>query len=140
MIGPGQDNAMTEIALALAMAFFAIMVLALISMGAEPNAGSAVLSAGVPARASADEASPGADAVPPEQLVVYYDNQFLDANLRPFDPLHAAHSWPAAAVLAVPPDLPLAKVLSVRRRLAPAEPTVTILDDRWLERLRETRP
>ena len=121
-------NPMAEIALALSMAFFSILVLALVSM----RAGDGTVAAGVALAA----ASPDAAAAPARQTVlVHWQGRLLDTQLRPV----SADNLPAGPlVLAVAPDLPVAAAVALRQRFAGHELTVTALDGRWLARLKES--
>lgn len=135
-----QTNAMAEVALALAMGFFSIMVLAMVSMGAGGAATTAPDIGLPPAAAVADgkpNDAPSIEAtvpVAPSSLLIFHGGRFLDADLDAVD----AATWRpqgGAAVLAVDPALPMTEVLAARDRLAAATPTVTVLDPAWLARL-----
>lgn len=128
---------MTEIALALAMAFFSLMVLTMISMGAGgAKTAPAATAELAPARSGAATATqpPG----PEDVVVVYYGGRFLDTNLRPVDP--SALGTTKRVVLALDPALPLDKALHVRASLSLPNLIVSTLDERWLAALRRTQP
>ncbi len=128
------SNAMTEIALALAMAFFSIMVLTMVSMGAGLQAGTAAPGdAGIAVEASASTPSDGRPMPSEAVLVVHYGGRFLDAELKPLDPAQVS----GAVVLAIEPTLTMAEAIAVRERLAAQDLTVTTLDQRWIEALKE---
>ncbi|HJP22545.1 MAG: hypothetical protein QF797_06300 [Alphaproteobacteria bacterium] len=128
------SNAMTEIALALAMAFFSIMVLTMVSMGAGLQAGTAPASdAGIAVKRSASAPAEGRPLPSEAVLVVHYGGRFLDAELRPLDPAQIA----GAVVLAIEPTLTMVEAIAVRERLAADDLTVTTLDQRWIEALKE---
>ena len=88
-----QSNALVEIALALAMAFFSIMVLAMVSMGV-PNKNSEINSyftklasneMDIRHSSSSHEANHGETSgleVQPQEMIIYYKNKFFDASLR----------------------------------------------------------
>ena len=128
-----QDNAMTEVALALAMGFFSILVLALVSMGAgrvlEPQAAStpppAVISL-TPSQAAARTPVPS-DA--PDTLVIYHAGRFYDAELRPLDPAGLAAE--GRVVLAFAPDLPLSEVMAAQARITAPNLVASTLNGRW---------
>ncbi|HJM49224.1 MAG TPA: hypothetical protein QGF63_05170 [Alphaproteobacteria bacterium] len=128
------SNAMTEIALALAMAFFSIMVLTMVSMGAGLQAGAAPASdAGMALKRSAGESARGRPLPSEAVLVVHYGGRFLDAEFRPLDPARIT----GTVVLAIAPNLTMVEAIAVRQRLAVADLTVTTLDNRWIEALKE---
>ena len=139
--GP-ESNAMAEVALALAMGFFSIMVLAMVSMGAADVAQAVRLPDGVAMAAQAKVSEPKgvptdkSAAVAPGDLLIYHDGRYLDATLKPID----VATWTPKGdrpVLAVAPDLSMTAALKVRAPLSPINPTVTVLDETWLARLKE---
>ncbi len=119
-------NPMAEIALALSMAFFSLLVLALVSMRAGEGATAADMVVA---------ASGGAAAPAPRTVLVHWRGRLLDPRLNPVDP----DGLPGGPlVLAVAPDLPVAEAVALRQRFAGRDLTVTALDARWLERLKES--
>ena len=138
-------NAMTEIALALAMAFFSIMVLTMVSMGAgfqdtpKQDIGTkARLSVAAQASpAATDQRDKTAKLVERETLIIHFQGRFLDSNLKAIDP--AAMSADRPLVLAVDPGLAMAETIALRASLAHADITVTTLNEIWLNRLKESR-
>ncbi len=143
MLDGVENNAMAEIAFALAMGFFSILVLTLVSLGSGLTVGPAGASA---ARLSVSPAAPiesagpalgGAVAAPvlqADNLVIYYAGQFFDAALRPVDPKQ--QSARPGLVLAFDPALALAETIRARAKIFAPDLTVTVLDQRWLDRLR----
>ncbi len=133
------NNAMTEIALALAMAFFSIMVLTMVSMGVGfQAAANRALASDDAITIAASEPAPddsGPAGEPNETIVIHYAGRFLDTDLRPID----ITELPAggSVVLALEPTLPMAGALAVRGQIAAANITVTTLDSRWLNALKE---
>jgi hypothetical protein len=142
--GP-ESNAMAEVALALAMGFFSIMVLAMVSMGAGGSTETAQavrLPDGVAMAAPAETSEPNSaptgksTTVAPGDLLIYHGGRFLDATLSPVDVV----TWTPKGgrpILAVSPDLPMTEALAARTRLSQINPTVTVLDEAWLARLKE---
>ncbi len=130
------DSGLTEIALALAMAFFSIMVLAMISLSVpvlrDPtgaaDAGGLVVKPAATAAATDLQGVPGA-----RTLVVLHGGRFLDADLAPLAP--AAVEGPV--ILAIAPTLPLQQAIAARRELVAADVIVSTLDEPWLARLAE---
>ena len=142
MHGGIQNNAMAEVALALAMGFFSIMVLAMVSMGATPDGsvdthGSAIssgINVATTQKSDADKTLPVRQAKP-GSLIIYFGGQFLDAQLSKVDPKTLALG--DDPVLAVAPDLPLKEVLDIRSQLSESDITVTILDGNWIKAIKE---
>lgn len=127
--GTEPGSAVTEVALALAMAFFALMLLTMLSMGAGAPS---TLPEGLAVRDSVPGGK-NAAVVEPHRLVIYHGGELLDSELKPFDVDRLTAVGPI--VLAVPPGLSFTQVLEQRRRLSGAELSVTMLDERWLRRL-----
>lgn len=133
-----QENAMTEIALALAMGFFSLMVLTLISMGAGQSGRTApdVLALAPSAdqnRSTAAAAEPGNDLI-----FIFDGKQFLDTELRPVDPQTVIQSMTGPArrvVLALDPSLPLKEAMAARARVNAPNLVVSGLDARWIKAL-----
>ena len=130
----GQGNAMTEIALALAMAFFSIMVLTMVSMGASSGKKlSLPLLALQPVAQGAHSAS--IRAVSPDDLIIYRGGRFYDAQLQTVNPNTLPKDAPV--VLAFEAAVSLSEAVAVRGRLNHPDLTVTTLDERWLAALQE---
>jgi len=141
MEGP-YGNAMTEIALALAMAFFSVMVLAMVSMGSgvSATASEASTTALPPSQrlqiVAAQPATKSAPVAKDTRIVVYHAGQFLDTKLAALNP--AAIGSDETIILAIDPTLPLAEAIAVRSQINAAQITVTALDERWMRTLKET--
>lgn len=133
-----QENAMTEIALALAMGFFSLMVLTLISMGAGQSGRSAPET--LTLAPAADRSAPTADApAPANDLIFIFDGtRFLDIELRPVDPQTVIQSMTGPArrvVLALDPSLPLKEAMAARARVNAPNLVISGLDARWVKAL-----
>jgi hypothetical protein len=129
-----QNNAMAEIALALAMGFFSILVLTMVSMGSGAGLQAAVaLDPGVTVRPSGP--SGGTPTAAKQNLLIHYNGRFFDAELGPTDPASVTADGPL--ILAVAPGLSFADVLSARKQAGNQDLTVTTLDERWLATLKE---
>jgi hypothetical protein len=149
MTGIDGGNAMTEIALALAMAFFAIMILTMVSMGGGQSGAAAQMArktnSGMPAAGlrmlpSGDKEAAKTDAgatrvIKPRQLIIFSGGRFLDDKLQLLD--RAAMTAMTRPVLAVSPELSMARVMAAKKRLALPGLTVTTLNQHWLEAIRE---
>lgn len=126
---------MTEIALAMAMGFFSVMVLTMISMGVglgQKGAMDTIILA-PPAPQSA-----AADTVKKDDLLVIYDGgRYLGRTLRPLDT--AAIARASRVILALPPDLSMAAAMKARQGIKAKNLVVTTLDRRWRRAL-EDRP
>jgi hypothetical protein len=126
---------MTEIALALAMAFFSIMVLTMISMGV--GAGQTAETTAAMLAPSRPEAAPAAkvEAGAEDLIVLYHAGRFRDRDLVPLDPSTITAS--GRVILALEPDLPMAEAITARSRIDVADLVVTVLDERWLQALKK---
>lgn len=138
------NNAMTEIALALAMGFFSLMILTMISMQVksivtEPNAQSEQPRWKISAMAvdPATEDATSSAVVEPEledRFMIYADGKYYDQELVRIDPEEiSAH--PGRVILGVSPSLPMSETLSVRSRIEHQALVVTTLNQEWLQAL-----
>ena len=128
------ESAMTEVALALAMVFFCMMVLAMVSMGGGAPAGQSdrpVVETAILVPAGADRAT-ASELASDQTLVVYHGGRYLTAGLEPFDPAAAAGG---RIVLAVDPGLPMQEALKAQAGLTGSEIRLTPLNSAWLDRL-----
>ncbi len=148
--GPAQENAMTEIALALAMGFFSIMVLTMIFMGAGKQRADSVQSPRSPALLTIAPSTPstGAHAAnrAPEKtddfFVIFYRGRYLDAALRPVDARTVAgrlKSPDQRVVLAMDPGLSVREAMEARNGFDLPNLTVAGLDKGWLRALADGR-
>ena len=140
------QSALAEIALALAMCFFSIAIVALVSMAAPVAANRAAAEtppdAGAAAqpfptvRLAASEGSAADAAVPEEKALVIHDGEsFRGADLEVLYP--ASVVGEKAVFLAVPPGLGVAEAADLRAKLPAPRVVVTVLDAAWLKALRE---
>jgi len=154
------ENPMAEIALALAMGFFAIMVLAVVSMTAghaqavrDKEEAVRFVAAILQPAAAASESAANRSAPELDQLVIFHQGRFLDAELRPLDPAllsssgassgatpGTAGSKGAPIVLAIAPDLSLAEAMDARAGIDRDDVVVATLDRRWLQALQRSAP
>lgn len=121
---------MTEIALALAMGFFSIMVLTLISMGIDGRAPEAAQAVALAPSASEDPRTGATSPRPDDRIVIFDGHHFLDAAMEPLDPA-VLSGVRGRIVLAVDPSLPMAKAMAARSRIKADNLVVSTLDDRW---------
>lgn len=129
-----QGNAMTEIALAMAMGFFSVMVLTMMSMGVGLGQKQSIETAILAPPAS--QSSAATDTVKKDDLlVIYHRGRFLDRALRPLD--RSAITRAARVVLAVPPDIPMTAAMKARGDLGVKNLVVTTLDRRWQKALED---
>jgi CBS domain-containing protein len=129
-----QDNAMTEIALALAMGFFSIMVLTLISFGA-PAAKQGREMAAVTVLPTTDNAPGGAAKPSRDDLVVIANNgAYLGADMKALS-VQAIDRHMGRVVLAIDPETSLEDVIEARRRLSAPDLVVVNLNGAWRDAL-----
>ncbi|MBF0368910.1 MAG: hypothetical protein HQL52_05555 [Magnetococcales bacterium] len=129
------NNAMTEIALALAMGFFSIMILTLVSMGA----GNGTVADGAAlAQASASPANQSRSGVKPiDRMIIYHSGQFMDKELQPVDPAQVVPAEGERVVLALDPEIPMSEALAVRSQVPVGDLIVSALTPEWLAVLKE---
>ncbi len=133
-------NAMTEVALALSMAFFSIMILAMVSMSAVPierpatessseKSIAAKLAAAAPDLPENSSASP----TPDDTLVIYHKGRFFSDEAKPLDPAKLDRT--RRIILALSPQTEMAEALQARARIAAENLVVSILSEQWLAAL-----
>lgn len=143
------NTAMTEVSLALAMAFFAIFILAAVSLS-QPSAQAAISCPEVSATspASVNIHSVGLEAVPDASkdtsgersfgktdiFVVYFKGEFYDQELRPYLPAQQL-SANQHHVVGVLPDLSIAEYLELKHAQHISSLDITLLDQAWQARL-----
>jgi hypothetical protein len=134
-------NAMTEVALALSMAFFSIMILAMVSMSAVHEVAqapqdapdktlAAKLASAKPDASKAGAASPNAE----DTLIVYHQGKFLDRDLNPLDP-NTVQSG-GRVILALSPETAMAEALKARSAIGTENLIVSMLNEKWLAALK----
>jgi hypothetical protein len=134
------NNALTEIALALATAFFSIMILAMISMGAGLQADAKVSKAVVDMVLSengvrADTESNAARREQPPTFIFFYRGDFYGSDLTRVDP--QSFSSPGPIVLAIDPNLSMEAALQARATFSRNDITVTAFSEHWLDTFQE---
>ena len=133
MNDPGSGNAMTEIALALAMAFFSIMVLTMISMGTGVQPKRPTVGAVLAPTSTAH--SPAVITPGPEDLIlIHYQGRFFDRELKPIEP--AAPKGGGRVILALSPEISMREALDIRAQVKTQNLIVSTLGERWLKTLR----
>jgi hypothetical protein len=134
MADSSYGNAMTEVALALAMAFFSIMVLTMVSMSATPQmAAKSAINNSMKVADNKPFAASRKSKPSKKQVVIYWNGAFMDQKLAPIQP--ETFNPEGRVILALPPDLPMNKALAARSRFRTGNITVSTLDARWLSRL-----
>jgi hypothetical protein len=130
------NNAMTEVALALAMAFFAIFILAAVSMS-QPSA--SALAENLKDKTVHDLKlqfeTEGERALAQEEiLLIYHKGKFLDVQLQTFSFASQADEN-THYVVAVSPDLSMAEMLEIKQQKNLPNLAITLLNKEWQDRL-----
>lgn len=142
------QNAMTEIALALAMAFFAIMVLAMISMGAQvaavqqpksEEASTKVVAASLRENSPNDKEAAKTEIQAKDIIVIHWQGRFYDAAAKDLDPATLSQTQ-SRVILALAPGLPLEQALAIRGQINSQNLIVSTLSPDWVQRLRRINP
>lgn len=138
MTGATQENAMTEIALAMAMGFFSVMILTAMSMGVGPmTARTAVQTVAVTPNAAPNSTRKGGELTARDTLVIFDGRNFLGRDMTPLDP--ATVDPTRRVVLAVPPSMAMDKAMAARRKFNAARLVITTLDENWRRALRDRK-
>lgn len=138
------SQAMTEVALGLAMAFFAMMILAMMSMSV-PNAKvkesvDIVINsnAQTDGRALNDsENKKTSEQVIDDNIIIFYQGQYLDVSLQPvnLETLNTKLDTSKRYILALSPNLSLSEALIARSQISSPNLAITELDEAWMKRL-----
>ena len=139
-------NAMTEVALALSMAFFSIMILAIISMStAEKIMAKEKVQSVSPVTAKLISTKPAGSiskTIKPatkDTLVIYHNGQYFDHQLKPLNP--SAIGTSGRIILAFAPNTPMSGAMATGTFIKGKDLVVSILTEKWvaaLKRLEKT--
>ena len=130
MINDGA-NPLAEVALALAMAFFSLMILMLFAMVNAPKAdatdvGPATMEMAVESRDPPPDDEEG-------HLVIFTDGGFFDENLNRLDPAAIDPAQPV--ILAVSQQMPISRITGFQRRYPDLTIEIAELTPDWEERI-----
>jgi hypothetical protein len=127
---------MTEIALAMAMGFFSVMILTAMSMGVGPKtAKSMIQTVAVAPNAPATSKAKGSELTARDTLVIFDGRNFLGRNMAPLDP--ATIDPTKRVVLAVPPSMSMDKAMAARNKFNATQFVITTLDENWRRALQD---
>tara|TARA_A100001037_G_scaffold258918_1_gene246395 strand:+ start:976 stop:1428 length:453 start_codon:yes stop_codon:yes gene_type:complete len=139
MTGGTQENAMTEIALAMAMGFFSIMVLTMISMGVptKPNVESKKHIPIFTLLPSDTDQNKTSQTNRKDVFIIFDGNSYLDHRLKPINLgiINKANR----IILALTPELSLKEALSAQAKLMTSKVILTTLNERWKRALANHR-
>lgn len=130
MINDGA-NPLAEVALALAMAFFSLMILMLFAMVNAPKADATDVGP-----ATMEMAVESHDPPPDNEerhLVIFTDGGFFDENLNRFDPAAIDPAQPV--ILAVSQQMPISRITGFQRRYPDLTIEIAELTPDWEERI-----
>ncbi len=128
-------QAMTEVSLALSMAFFSLLLVALISIGVPESAGAAQMKAVTVPEFVLTEASSGAKDTQAEnkqletQYIFYFDSKFYDQGLKNVE-MNKLDST-QKLVIAMPMDTDVSQALALQKQFRGFDLSLTIMDDKW---------
>lgn len=130
-------QAMTEVALGLSMAFFAILIVALLSMGVNTSQAEQKSDekTGTPEFVQLSEkgAQTSNKDLSEPQYLLYYQGKFYNEQAKLVSLSKVDKSKPL--VLALSPDLSLSNIIVVKQQINHANFSITTLDEAWLKRL-----
>ena len=139
MTGGTQENAMTEIALAMAMGFFSIMVLTMISMGV-PTKTTVESKKHIPIfklLPSNTDQNKTSQTNRNDVFIIFDGNSYLDHRLKPIDPIIINKA--NRIILALTPELSLKDALSAQAKLMTSKVILTTLNEGWKRALANHR-
>jgi len=139
-----QESAMTEVALALAMGFFSLMILTLISMGVETGtADPQKIQKALALDIIANKSATGSAAIEPDAkdiILIFDGTSYRDAKLNIVSPAaitDEANAGGHRVILAVDPALSFEAALAAREKLQVANLVVSSYSAEWRDRLRQ---
>ena len=130
MINDGA-NPLAEVALALAMAFFSLMILMLFAMVNAPKADATDVGP-----STMEMAVESRDPLPDDEerhLVIFTDGGFFDENLNRLDPAAIDPAQPV--ILAVSQQMPISRITGFQRRYPDLTIEIAELTPDWEERI-----
>lgn len=141
-----QNNALVEIALALAMAFFSIMILSMVSMGVSKISKVPIKTVkndfmeSIKIRrsqniTSASKPLKGSQSVEKDRLVIFYKKIFYDASLQVLSANEMKNK--NISFVAISPKISAIDAVNVRRKIPSPSASLMLLNDVWLKRLKE---
>lgn len=128
-------QAMTEVSLALSMAFFSLLLVALISIGV-PESGDAEQAKAITVPEFVlTETSPSAkdtqaaNEVLATQYIFHFDSKFYDQYLEEVD--MSTLNIVQKLVIAMPTDTDVSQALALQKQFRGFDLSLTIMDDKW---------
>ena len=128
------NQAMTEVALGLAMAFFALMVLAMVSMSVSTDvAAKNTVAVAVEDEQSESKSSGVTEIQRKDMFVIFHNGRYFSDQLAPLNPqqLPPAERY----ILALSPSLSFDQVMAARNGVFAPNLIITQLNEHWLQRL-----
>jgi len=126
-------QALTEVALALSMAFFALLILALISMGVpEKSKTTEQLD-----KTKTIDVIQDSEEKPTQKgsvkYVIFYQGHFYNTELKRIKPNKV--NTQEKLILAIESTLPISKVIAIKTQINSSNLSITTLNNEWLSRL-----
>ncbi len=133
-------QAMTEVALGLSMAFFALLILALISISLPANPNNLASDMAAQVKLAAQHSQPSVNdstktqqekanpAEKPPFIVLYWAGQYVDVNQQKID---ISDIQQQNVVIAVDPQIPFSQLVSIQGQFNGQEMRLTTLSDDW---------
>ena len=128
-------QAMTEVSLALSMAFFSLLLVALISIGVPESADAEQIKAVTVPEFVLTETSSSAKNTQAEnealatQYIFYFDSKFYDQHLK--DVAISKLNTMQKLVIAMPTDTDVSQALALQKQFRGFDLSLTIMDDKW---------
>ena len=125
-------QAMTEVALGLSMAFFALLIVALLSFHMpeqQSSASQTSVSDNTPQNVQLQAGQSKPARTSDTQFIFFYQGRFVDKQLKAVDVNHLSRSGPV--VLAVEQSLSFAQVMDIRHQISHPNLSITLLSKQW---------
>jgi biopolymer transport protein ExbD len=128
-------NAMTEVALGLSMAFFSLLILALLSISMPPSAQQQkkqALQQAAVLKIEQDQQGQGDDR---SQFVFYFNGNFYDQT--PTLRIIESFSSDQPLILAIDKKMTFSQVFNLRQQINHPNLSITTLNEEWLQQLEQ---
>jgi hypothetical protein len=126
-------NAMTEVALGLSMAFFSLLIVALLSISVPKSLPVESKGLNIKSKNITISKETKSNSSEPVQFVFFYDGSFYDQNLLPKKISNFDSKQPL--VVAVDKNIAFSDVFTLRQQINHSNLSITTLNDEWSARL-----
>ena len=133
MMNHPENHAMTEVSLALAMAFFAIFILTAVSMSTPDGSTNNEIAPDIEVQSETPNQFNEGKLKQERVFIIYHMGRYYDQHLSSLNLSRLDRT--AHYVLGVMPDLTVKDMVALKRQKKLPEHSITLLNDEWQQRL-----